>query len=86
MQRGRFIEDRIIGLLRRNEAGVKTVELSQKHGIRDATFYTWKAKYVGLTMSEATVTDAGDDNRRLKKLTAEPILVVSALKDLLEKN
>ena len=86
MRRGRFSEDQIIGVLREHEAGVKTAELCRKHGISDATFYNWKAKYGGMTVSEAARLRAlEDENRRLKKLLAESMLDVSALKDLLRK-
>ena len=87
MRRGRFTEDQIIGVLREHEAGVKTSELCRKHGISDATFYNWKAKYGGLTVSDAArLRVLEDENRRLKKLLAESMLDVSALKDLLGKN
>jgi putative transposase len=86
MRRGRFTEDQIIGVLREHEAGVKTAELCRKHGISDATFYNWKSKYGGMTVSEAArLRTLEDENRRLKKLLAESMLDVSALKDLLEK-
>jgi putative transposase len=87
MRRSRFIEDQIIGVLREHEAGVKTADLCRKHGISDATFYNWKSKDGGLTVSDAARLRAlEDENRRLKKLLAESILDVSALKDLLGKN
>ena len=55
--------------------------------ISDATFYNWKAKYGGMTVSEAArLRTLEDENRRLKKLVAESMLDVSALKDLLGKN
>lgn len=80
MRRGRFTEDQIIGVLREHEAGVKTAELCRKHGISDATFYNWKAKYGGMTVSEAArLRTLEDENRRLKKLLAESMLDVSAL-------
>jgi putative transposase len=87
MRRGRFAEDQIIGVLREHEAVVKTVELCRKHGISDATFYNWKAKYGGMTVSEAArLRTLEDENRRLKKLLAQSMLDVSALTDLLGKN
>ena len=87
MRRGRFTEDQIIGVLREHEAGVKTAELCRKHGISDATFYNWKSKYGGMTVSEAArLRTLEGQYRRLKKLLAESIFNVSALKDLSEKN
>jgi putative transposase len=59
----------------------------RRHGISDATFYKWKAKYGGLEVSEARrLKSLEDENRRLKKLLAEAMLDNAALKDLLGKN
>ena len=87
MKGTRFSEEQIIGVLREQEAGVKTEEVCRRHGISSATFYKWKAKYGGLEVSDAKRLKAMDDeNRRLKKLQAEAMLDNAALKDLLGKN
>jgi putative transposase len=86
MRRGRFTEDQIIGVLREHEAGMKTSELCRKHGISDATFYNWKAKYGGLTVSDAARLRAlEDENRRLKKLLAESMLENEVTREALRK-
>jgi putative transposase len=87
MKGSRFNEEQIIGVLREHEAGAKTEEVCRRHGISNATFYKWKAKYGGLDVSEARrLKSLEDENRRLKKLLAESVLDNAALKDLLGKN
>ena len=74
-------------MLREHEGGAKTAEVCRRHGISDATFYKWKAKYGGMEVSDAKRLKAlEDENRRLKKLLAESMLDNAALKDILGKN
>jgi hypothetical protein len=46
-------EEQIIGILQAHEAGAKCAYLCRKHGMSEGTFYAWKAKYSGMTVSEA---------------------------------
>lgn len=72
MKRSKFTEEQIISILREQEAGAKTAELCRKHGMSEATFYAWKAKFGGMDVSDA---------KRLK----EAMLDQAALKDLLSR-
>lgn len=81
MKRSRFSEEQIIAILKEHEAGAKTVDICRRHGISDATFYKWKAKYGGMEVSEAKRLKAlEDENTRLKKLLAEAMLDNAVLK------
>ena len=87
MKKSRFNEAQIIGVMREQEAGSPTAEVCWRHGISEQTFYRWKSRYGGMTPSDATkLKTLEDENRRLKRLLAEAMLDVSALKDLLGKN
>jgi putative transposase len=69
MKRARFTEEQIIAVLKGHETGVKTADLARKHGISEATFYNWKAKYGGMDVSEARrLKVLEDENAKLKKL------------------
>ena len=83
MKRSRFSEEQIIAILREQEAGAKTVEVCRKHGISDATFYKWKAKYGGMEVSHARrLKVLEDENTKLKKLLAEAMLDNAMLRDV----
>jgi putative transposase len=61
--------------LRKQEAGAATSEVCRQHGISDATFYKWKAKYGGMEVLDAKrLKGLEDENRRLKKLLTEAML------------
>ena len=86
MKRKRHTEEQIIAILKEHEAGAKTADVCRKHGISEATFYNWKAKYGGLEVSDAKRLKAVEsENAKLKKLLADAMLDNAALKDLLAK-
>jgi putative transposase len=83
MKRARLTEEQINAVLKEHEAGAKTADLARKHGISEATFYNWKAKYGGMDVSEATRLKALEhENAKL----AEQMLDSAALRELLSKN
>jgi len=87
MKRKRFTEEQIIGVLKESEAGAKVDELCRRHGISTATFYTWRKKYGGMDASEAKrLRELEAENARLKRIVADQVLDMSAMKELLEKH
>ena len=86
MKRKRFIEEQIIGVLKEQELGARTADLCRKHGISEATFYNWKAKFGGMDVVEARrLKQLETENGKLKRLLADAMLDNAALKDLLSK-
>lgn len=86
MKRSRFSEEKIIGVLKEHEAGAKVDELCRRHGISSATFYTWRRRYAGMEASEAKrLRELEAENAKLKRIVADQMLDMSAMKDLLEK-
>jgi putative transposase len=67
----RFSEEQMIGILKEAEAGLKPVELRRKHGISEATYYNWKAKFGGVPVSDAQrLKELEQENSKLKRLLA----------------
>ena len=86
MKRKRHTEEQIIAILKEHEAGMKTADVCRRHGVCDATFYNWKARYGGLEVSEAKrLKGMESENARLKKLLVDAMLDNAALKHLLTK-
>ena len=87
MKRKQFSEEQIIKILAEGEAGATGREICRRHGISEQTFYRWKSKYGGMTVSEAKrLRELEAENRKLKQLLGEAHLDNEALKELLSKN
>ena len=83
----KYTEEQIIAVLKEGEAGAKVADLCRKYGMSDATYYNWKAKYAGMTVSDLKRLKAlEEENRRLKQIVGEQALDNRALKELLSKN
>ena len=86
MKKTRFTETKIVSILKKQEAGIKTADICREYGISEATFYNWKAKYGGLEVREVKrLKELEMENFRLKKMYAEMSMENYALKDLIEK-
>ncbi len=84
MKRSRYTQEQIIGILKEVEAGLKVSEACRKYGMSQWTFYAWRKKYRGMSVSEAKRLKAlEDENRRLKQLVANVSLDNADLKDVL---
>ena len=87
MKKTRYSEEQIIGILKEGEAGIPVAELSRKYSISNQTYYNWRAKYGGMTVSDARkLRHIEDENRRLKHLVADLTLDNQALKAVVSKN
>ena len=86
MKKSKFSESQIVTILKEAEAGVSLEDLVRQHGFSKASFYKWKGKYSGMTVSELKrLRELEEENRRLKQMYANLSLEHEALKDIIEK-
>jgi putative transposase len=84
--KGRFTEEQIITILKEGESGAKVGEICRKHGISDATYYTWRKRYRGMDIPDVKrVKRLEEENLRLKKIVADQAMDIHVLKELLKK-
>jgi len=86
MKRSRFTDSQIIAILKEAESGVRVPDLCRTHGMSDATFYKWRAKFGGMDASMMKrMKELEEENRRLKKMYAEEKLKAEIRAEALEK-
>ncbi len=82
----RFTEEQIIGFLREAQAGLPIKELCRKHGFSEASYYLWRSKFGGVSVSDAKrLKELEAENNRLKKLLAESMLENEVTREALRK-
>lgn len=86
MRKSKFSESQIVAILKEGEAGLAVVELCRKHGISAATYYAWKSKYAGASVSDLTrMRELEAENARLKRMYAELALDAAAMKEVIAR-
>ena len=84
MKQKRYSKEQIIQILKEAEAGMPVADVCRKHGVSDASFYTWRRKYGGMNVSEVKrLKHLEEENRQLKRLLAETMLEKTALEDII---
>jgi putative transposase len=82
----RYTEEQIIRAIKQNESGAKVDDICRDLGISTGTFYNWRSKYAGLEVNEARrLRELESENNKLKRLLADKLLEVEAMKDVLSK-
>lgn len=86
MRRSRFTETQIVSILKEAEAGKKAREICRQHGISEATYYHWKAKYGGMSASDLKrLKEIEGEVTQYKRMYAELARENDALKALIAK-
>ena len=87
MKTNQHSAEQIIRILAQAEQGAQTVgEVCREYGIAETTFYRWRNAYGGMPVTEVQrLKELEKENARLKRLLAERLLEVDALKELLAK-
>jgi putative transposase len=85
MKKSKFSDSQIISVLKQAESGTPIPDLCREHGVSNATFYKWRAKYGGMdTALMARLKELEEENRRLKKMYAEERIKAEIRKEALE--
>ena len=86
MKKSRYTDSQILAILKQNEAGAKVADLCREHGMSNATFYKWRAKYGGMDASlMKRLKELEEENRRLKKMYTEEKLKAEIAREAIEK-
>ena len=86
MRKSKFSETQIVGILKDAESGVPVADLLRKHGVSKATFFKWRSKYGGATVSDVRrLRELEAENAKLKRMYADLAIENAAIKDVLNR-
>ena len=86
MRKSKFNESQIVGILKEADAGVPVTDLIRRHAISKTTFFKWRSKYAGASVSDVRrLRELEVENTRLKRMYADLALEIAAIKDVLAR-
>ena len=86
MRKSKFSESQIVSILKDAEGGIAVADLLRKHGISKATFFKWRSKYGGASVSDVKrLRELEAENAKLKRMYADLALENAAIKDVLTR-
>ena len=86
MRKSKFTDSQIMAMLKQNENGIAVADLCREHGLSQAQLYKWRSKFGGMDTSMIKrMKELEDENRRLKKMYAEEMLIGEIAREALAK-
>ncbi len=86
MKISKFTDSQIMSILKQAESGTPVATLCREHGMSNATFYKWRAKYGGMDASLiARLKELEAENAKLKKMYAEERLKAEIIQEAMSK-
>ena len=88
MKRKRFSEEKIVRILRDAERGERTVaDVCKAHGVSEQSFYRWRQKFGSMEVCDVRrLRELERENSRLKRLLAERVMEIDAMKEVLKRD
>jgi len=86
MKSKRYTEEQIIRILGLVESGNPVASVCRQYGVSEATVHRWRGKYKGMDQASLKrLRELETENTRLKKIVAQQVMDIDALKDLAGK-